>query len=93
MVRFGWDEAKRKANIRNHGFDFIGAERVFDGYTVTVEDTRFQYDEQRFITFGILEGRVVAVAHTERRDSIRFISIRKATKNEEKSYFAKIPEW
>lgn len=93
MVRFGWDEAKRKANIRKHGFDFVGAERVFDGYTVTVEDTRFQYDEQRFITFGILEGRVVAVAHTERRDSIRFISIPKATKNEEKSYFAKIPEW
>jgi uncharacterized protein (DUF4415 family) len=55
MVRFGWDEAKRKANIRKHGFDFVGAERVFDGYTVTVEDTRFQYDEQRFITFGILE--------------------------------------
>jgi uncharacterized DUF497 family protein len=38
-------------------------------------------------------GRVVAVAHTERGDAIRFISIRKATKNEQKSYFAKIPEW
>ncbi|HEX7407767.1 MAG TPA: BrnT family toxin [Candidatus Binatia bacterium] len=89
---FEWAEAKRKANVRKHGIDFVGAERVFDGYTVTVEDTRFEYHEHRFITFGILEGRAVAVAHTERGDSIRFISIRKATKNEEKSYFAKIPE-
>jgi uncharacterized DUF497 family protein len=93
VVRFDWEEPKRKANIRKHGIDFVGAEKVFDGYTVTVEDTRFAYDEHRFITFGILAGRVVAVAHTERGDAIRFISIRKATKNEQKSYFAKIPEW
>ena len=92
MARFEWEEAKRKANIRKHGIDFVGAKKVFDGYTVTVEDTRFAYDEHRFITFGVLEGRVVAVAHTERGDAIRFISIRKATKNEQKSYFANIPE-
>jgi uncharacterized DUF497 family protein len=93
VARFEWDEAKRKANVRKHGIYFVGAERVFDGYTVSVEDARFAYNEYRFITVGFLEGRVVAVAHTERGDVIRFISIRKATKNEQKSYFAKIPEW
>ena len=91
-MRFEWDEAKRKANLRKHGIDFVGAEKVFDGYTVTIEDARFTYGEDRVITFGILEGHVVAVAHTERGDSIRFISIRKATRNEQKSYFAQIPE-
>jgi hypothetical protein len=36
--------------------DFVGAEKAFDGYTVTVEDTRYAYDENRFISFGILRG-------------------------------------
>jgi uncharacterized protein (DUF4415 family) len=31
VVRFDWEEAKRKANIRKHGIDFVGAEAVFDG--------------------------------------------------------------
>jgi uncharacterized DUF497 family protein len=50
------------------------------------------YGEQRFVTFGIMEGRVVAVAHTEQSDTIRIISIRKATKREEKGYFSATSE-
>jgi len=91
-VRFEWDEEKRKKNIRKHGIDFSGAEKLFDGYTVTAEDTRFRYDELRFLTLGILNGQVVVVSHTERGEAIRFISIRRATRNEQKGYFAKIPQ-
>ena len=65
---------------------------LFGGHTVTLEDDRFAYGEQRFITFGVLEGRVVAVAHTEQDDDIRIISMRKATRREEQSYFSTIPE-
>jgi uncharacterized DUF497 family protein len=50
------------------------------------------YGEQRFVTFGIMEGRVVAVVHTEQSDTIRIISIRKATKREEQGYFSTISE-
>ena len=89
-MRFEWNERKCKANVRKHGIDFIGAEKLFDGYTVTVKDDRFEYSEERFVTFGLLDGEVVAVAHTEREDVIRIISMRKATRNEEKSYFSKI---
>ena len=39
------DETKRKANIGNHGFDFIGSESVFAGFTVTREDGRDAYGE------------------------------------------------
>ncbi len=28
---------------------------------MTVEDERFSYGEQRFVTFGLLQGRVVAI--------------------------------
>jgi uncharacterized DUF497 family protein len=89
-MEFEWDEAKRKSNLRNHGIDFIGTEQVFEGETVTILDNRFDYGEERFVTFGLLEGRVVAVAHTETDEVIRIISVRKATKDEESSYFKEI---
>lgn len=87
-MRLEWDEAKREANLRKHGIDFIGAEEVFAGDTATLEDERLAYGEQRFVTFGFLEGRVVAVVHAERANVIRIISIRKATRREEKSFLS-----
>lgn len=89
-MEFDWDEAKRKANLRDHGIDFVGIEAVFEDETVTILDDRFDYGEQRYVTFGILEGRVVAIAHTETDELIRIISARKATRNEEKSYYKEI---
>ena len=35
-----WDEEKRRANLRKHGFDFVDAGTVFDGVTYTYEDDR-----------------------------------------------------
>jgi uncharacterized DUF497 family protein len=65
---------------------------IFAGYTLTIEDDRYNYGEERFVTFGILDGRVVVVVHTETENSIRIILIRKATKHEEKAYFSQIPD-
>ena len=86
-MEFVWDERKRKSNIKKHGFDFIDAEQVFNGATFTIVDDRLNYHEDRFITLGMLEDVVVVIAHTEEEDIIRIISIRKATKNEQKIYF------
>jgi uncharacterized protein (DUF4415 family) len=65
IVRYEWDEAKRQSNIRKHGIDFIGIHTVFAGRTVTVLDDRFDYGENRFVTLGLLSGRVVVVSHME----------------------------
>jgi uncharacterized DUF497 family protein len=92
MPKFKWDETKRKSNIKKHGIDFVDAPSIFAGDTLTIEDDRYDYGEERFVTFGILEGRVVAVAHTETEELVRIISIRKATKYEEKEYFSQIPD-
>jgi uncharacterized protein len=91
-MEFEWDETKRKSNLRSHGIDFIGTEQVFEGVTVTILDDRFDYGEARFVTFGLLDGRVVAIAHTETDEIIRIISVRKATKYEESSYFKEISD-
>lgn len=92
LVRYEWDEAKRRSNIQRHGFDFIGIETVFAGETLTILDDRLDYGESRFVTLGMLRGRVVVIAHTETDEVIRIISVRKATKNEEISYFKQIAD-
>jgi len=89
---FEWEEAKRRSNIQKHGIDFIGIEKVFAGTTVTILDDRYDYGESRFVTLGLLNGRVVVIAHAESHEFIRIISVRKATKNEEANYFKEIGE-
>jgi uncharacterized DUF497 family protein len=85
-----WDPKKRLSNIRKHGIDFAVAARVFEGVTLTAEDRRFPYGEQRFLTLGVINGVVVSIAHTESQHSIRIISIRKATRYETLQYYAQI---
>jgi uncharacterized DUF497 family protein len=53
---------------------------------VTFEDTRYDYGEERFITLGLLAGRVVVIAHTPRGERTRVISMRKANSREQKTY-------
>jgi len=89
-MRFAWDEAKRQANLRKHGLDFADAETVFAGITCTFEDRRFDYNEHRFITVGMLRDTVVVIAHAETPSTIRVISMRKATRNEQIHYFESI---
>jgi uncharacterized protein len=89
-MEFEWDESKRIANLRKHGIDFLDVPAVFDGSIVTIEDNRFDYGEDRFVTFGLLQGRIVAVVHTESEDCIRIISARKASKNEQVTYFEQV---
>lgn len=89
-INFGWDETKRQTNIRKHGIDFVDVPTVFDGVTVTIEDTRYNYGETRFITLGLLRSHVIVVVHTERHERIRIISARKATRYESELYFKQI---
>ena len=51
--------------LKKHGFDFVDAEEAFQGVTYTYEDDRFSYAEQRFVTLGLLQGKVVSIVHTE----------------------------
>lgn len=81
-MRYVWAEAKRQANLKKHGLDFADAPEVFAGPTCTVEDSRFAYGEQRFLSFGVLRGVPVSIVHTETEHEIRIISFRNATKRE-----------
>ena len=86
-----YDEVKREANIKNHGFDFVGSEAVFTGFTITRKDERDDYGELRLQTLGLWRGVVVFVVHTPRGDDDHVISIRKAEKHEERIYWKNNP--
>jgi uncharacterized protein len=92
---FEWDEDKRLENLRKHGIDFVDVPSVFDGDTVMVEDARYNYGERRFVSFGLLAGRIIAIVHTEDDGSIGIISARKASKYEQQIYVVGVasPSW
>ncbi len=89
-MRYAWDENKRNANLIKHGIDFRDAVSIFDEFTYTEYDERFDYGEPRFLTFGLLFGGVVAISHTEDDFVIRIISVRKAEKYEQDKYFKSV---
>jgi len=80
-MRYEWDEAKNRINIAKHGLDFADAARVLTGRCVTFVYDRFDYGEERFISIGTPDGRVVVIAHAPRGpDVTRIISMRKANR-------------
>lgn len=89
-MKFEWDENKRLENLRKHGFDFADVTEVFTPDAFTILDERFDYGEIRYVTFALLNGRVVSITHTESDDAIRIISVRKAEKDEEIEYYKQI---
>lgn len=66
---YEWDEKKNDDNFLKHGLSFDDAHKVFDGPCLTFEDTRFEYDEERFLSFR-LPGRSPRGdrPHTARRE-------------------------
>jgi uncharacterized DUF497 family protein len=87
-----WDEEKRLINARKHGIDFADVAQVFAGDVLILEDDRFEYDETRYIAFGLFYGRVIAVVYTMRGEVLRIISARKASKHEERNYFQRVTD-
>ncbi len=86
-MNFEWDEQKKNQNIVKHGFGFSIAEEFFNGKTFEQIDNRKNYGEKRLIAFGEIAGKILTVVYTIRSyDTYRIISIRRASKNEQRTY-------
>lgn len=88
-MKFEWDDNKNQANIKKHGIDFAQAVYVFsDPFALNLPDDEHSDNEERWILLGkSLQEMVLLIVHTCREgDSIRIISARKSTKNEQRMY-------
>ncbi len=86
-MQFEWDEEKNRKNINKHGISFEAATGVFfDENRIERIDLSHSYEEERFFTIGKVES-ILFVVFTERKDNIRIISARRATKEEENEYY------
>ena len=88
MFKFEWDDQKAASNLHKHGVSFDEAVSVFaDGLALTFADTDHFESEDRSRTCGRSnKGRLLVVVHTERHNSVRIISARKANRYEKNIY-------
>ena len=63
-----FDPAKSERNLRERGFDFAFASRVFLGQPTIFEDTRRDYGETRMIAIGEIDGRLFKVVFHRPRE-------------------------
>jgi uncharacterized DUF497 family protein len=89
-VETGFDPAKREWTLERRGLDFVDAARVFAGPRYTFEDSRRDYGETRYLTFGRLGDRLVAIAWTPRGETRHIISMRKANDREKRRYGSRL---
>ena len=88
-----WDDAKNLINQRRHRVSFETAWLVFeeDPEAVTFKDFIDDNGEMRYQTIGLVEGRLLFIAHVirliEGNEEPWLISARKADKYEKKAYF------
>ena len=87
-LRFEWHDRKAVANRRKHGIAFEEASTVFgDSFSITIYDPVHSIAEERFITIGMSNrNRLIVTVHTDRNNTIRIISARRAAGQEIKQY-------
>jgi uncharacterized DUF497 family protein len=84
-VIFEWDEAKRRRVLNERGLDFVDAAPLFDGRAVlSVPSPRGA--EERWLSVGEVEGRLIAVVWTWRDGNIRLVTMRRARDEEKRQY-------
>jgi uncharacterized DUF497 family protein len=80
----GKSQRNRADLSRGFGFE-IAADFEWES-SVTFQDTRKDYGEDRFVSLGLIHARVHVMVWTRRGNGVRIISLRKANADERKRY-------
>ena len=89
---FEWDEVKSQRTMRERGFDFEFASRVFDFDYIESEDRRLRYGEPRYVTLGRVEDVLITVVWTPRAKRRRIIAAWPSSNQERRKYHEYYPE-
>lgn len=83
-MRITFDPHMRHLTLMRRGLDMADAEEVFESEILSLADDRKDYGEERFISVGYLNGRMVVMVWTPRGENRRIISLRKANAREQR---------
>ena len=81
-----WDDLKRHRACVQRGVDFASVARLDWSTALTLPDTRKDYGEPRFQTYGLIDGRLHTLVFTQRGDALRIISLRRANAREKRKW-------
>lgn len=74
MASFEWDSAKERHNIAKHGVSFNDAQKAFkDPHRKIFTDEKHGTYEERFFCVGMVDGNIMTVRFTYRKEVIRII--------------------
>ena len=78
---------KDASNLIKHQVSLsFGAQVLKDTNRLDVLDVRFDYTEERFISYGMVDGRIWVCVFTQRGNTSRIINVRKANDRETERY-------
>lgn len=83
---FTFDPVKDRANREKHGLSLEFGKQIFTNAVTTLMDTRFDYGEDRFVSFGYSGDDLYVCVYVVREDTIRLISVRRANDRETRRY-------
>ena len=88
-MHYVWDSRKDVENRRTHGLALVdGIPALEDPNAEAWIDDRVAYGEERILTLGLNQVRVLLVVTTELAEDVtRIISVRRAEKYEERWYY------
>ena len=81
-----WDEAKRLNALNERGLDFADVTKFDPSTVIIIPDVRRFYGEDRFNTYGLLNGVPCTYCWTPRNLRTRIISMRKMNERERKDW-------
>jgi uncharacterized DUF497 family protein len=81
-----FDSAKDAVNIAKHGVSLALAAVVLEHPFGVLADKRRDYGEPRYNAFGLVNGRLFVCTYTLRRGIYRIISVRKASRQEQRTW-------
>jgi uncharacterized DUF497 family protein len=87
-MRYSFDPAKAASNLAKHSVAFEAVEGFEWEWALVIADVRFDYAEPRMLALAPIGDRLHALVFSVERRAVRVISLRIASKKENRLYEA-----
>jgi hypothetical protein len=87
-MEISFNSEKREEVLRERGLDLADASKLLSGLCFEMQDDRFDYGEDRWISVGMLNGEVVVCVWADwGNDHVRVITMWRAEPADRRRYY------